>query len=216
MSIVVNGKTELCDTSKDIMSRKNVNNISGILLLILMACNYNNLSIKEDQKIEIENAFMLVSEKDTTLVTGYGYLFFNCRVVNHGIDTIVLGKIPFDKDQMNQDRNSVTCYLINGDSLPLFSENVSFSAENTTIYPNDSLTFTLSLDSFVGTNSRSKFDSISNLITHIVWNTKTDHFKFKKAESYAVKHIIHNEYAEGWGIKADIPQEYYRKYLRQY
>ena len=77
MSIVVNGKTELCDTSKDIMSRKNVNNISGILLLILMACNYNNLSIKEDQKIEIENAFMLVSEKDTTLVTGYGYLFFN-------------------------------------------------------------------------------------------------------------------------------------------
>ena len=68
MSIVVNGKTELCDTSKDIMSRKNVNNISGILLLILMACNYNNLSIKEDQKIEIENAFMLVSEKDTTLV----------------------------------------------------------------------------------------------------------------------------------------------------
>ena len=46
MSIVVNGKTELCDTSKDIMSRKNVNNISGILLLILMACNYNNLSIK--------------------------------------------------------------------------------------------------------------------------------------------------------------------------
>lgn len=50
MSIVVNGKTELCDTSKDIMSRKNVNNISGILLLILMACNYNNLSIKEDQK----------------------------------------------------------------------------------------------------------------------------------------------------------------------
>ena len=54
MSIVVNGKTELCDTSKDIMSRKNVNNISGILLLILMACNYNNLSIKEDQKIEIE------------------------------------------------------------------------------------------------------------------------------------------------------------------
>lgn len=63
MSIVVNGKTELCDTSKDIMSRKNVNNISGILLLILMACNCNNLSIKEDQKIEIENAFMLVSEK---------------------------------------------------------------------------------------------------------------------------------------------------------
>lgn len=110
----------------------------------------------------------------------------------------------------------MTCYLINGDSLPLFSENVSFSAENTTIYPNDSLIFTLSLDSFVGTNSRSKFDSISNLITHIVWNTKTDHFKFKKAESYAVKHIIHNEYAEGWGIKADIPQEYYRKYLRQY
>ena len=46
MSIVVNGKTELCDTSKDIMSRKNVNNISGILLLILMACNYNNLSIR--------------------------------------------------------------------------------------------------------------------------------------------------------------------------
>ena len=62
MSIVVNGKTELCDTSKDLMRRKNVNNISGILLLILMACNYNNLSIKEDQKIEIENAFMLVSE----------------------------------------------------------------------------------------------------------------------------------------------------------
>ena len=46
MSIVVNGKTELCDTSKDLMRRKNVNNISGILLLILMACNYNNLSIK--------------------------------------------------------------------------------------------------------------------------------------------------------------------------
>ena len=62
------------DTSKDIMRRKNVNNISGVLLL--MACNCNNLSIKEGQKLEIENAFMLVAEKDVTLVTGYGYLFF--------------------------------------------------------------------------------------------------------------------------------------------
>ena len=74
MSIVINGKTELYDTSKDIMRRKNVNNISGVLLLI--ACNYNNLSMKEDQKLEIENTFMLVAEKDVTLVTGYGYLFF--------------------------------------------------------------------------------------------------------------------------------------------
>lgn len=73
---MINGKTELCDTSKDIMRRKNVNNIVWILLLVLMACNCNNLSIKEGQKLEIENAFMLVSEKDTTLVTGYGYLFF--------------------------------------------------------------------------------------------------------------------------------------------
>lgn len=63
MSIVVNGKTELCDTSKDLMRRKNVNNIVWILLLVLMACNCNNLSIKEAQKLEIVTYLCLSQRK---------------------------------------------------------------------------------------------------------------------------------------------------------